>query len=90
MGRGTRSYNPAMCRSRAAELPEPVAWDDLIEIDLARVLVGVVAFSAVIFASPFESIALFRVGVALIGWKPAPNPLAMTNKSGVAPSAAMV
>jgi BCD family chlorophyll transporter-like MFS transporter len=32
------------------------------------VLVGVVAFSAVIFASPFESIALFRVGVALIGF----------------------
>jgi BCD family chlorophyll transporter-like MFS transporter len=32
------------------------------------VLVGVVAFSAVIFASPFESIALFRVGVVLIGF----------------------
>lgn len=32
------------------------------------VLIGVVAFSAVIFASPFESIALFRVGVALIGF----------------------
>jgi BCD family chlorophyll transporter-like MFS transporter len=32
------------------------------------VLVGVVAFSAVIFASPLESIALFRVGVALIGF----------------------
>jgi BCD family chlorophyll transporter-like MFS transporter len=32
------------------------------------VLIGVVAFSAVIFASPLESIALFRVGVALIGF----------------------
>jgi BCD family chlorophyll transporter-like MFS transporter len=32
------------------------------------VLIGVIAFSAVIFASPLESIALFRVGVALIGF----------------------
>ena len=32
------------------------------------VLIGVAAFSAVIFASPLESIALFRIGVALIGF----------------------
>jgi BCD family chlorophyll transporter-like MFS transporter len=32
------------------------------------VLIGVIAFSAVIFASPLESIALFRVGVTLIGF----------------------
>jgi BCD family chlorophyll transporter-like MFS transporter len=31
-------------------------------------LIGVIAFSAVIFASPLESIALFRVGVTLIGF----------------------
>ena len=32
------------------------------------VLIGVIAFSAVIFASPLESVALFRVGVTLIGF----------------------
>jgi BCD family chlorophyll transporter-like MFS transporter len=32
------------------------------------VLIGVVAFSAVIFATPLESISLFRAGVALIGF----------------------
>lgn len=31
-------------------------------------LVGVVAFSAVIFAAPFESALLFRIGTALIGF----------------------
>ena len=32
------------------------------------VLIGVFAFSAVIFASPLESIALFRIGATLIGF----------------------
>jgi BCD family chlorophyll transporter-like MFS transporter len=32
------------------------------------VLTGVIAFSAVIFATPLESIALFRIGVTLIGF----------------------
>lgn len=32
------------------------------------VLIGVAAFSVVIFASPLESIALFRIGVAMIGF----------------------
>lgn len=32
------------------------------------VMIGVIAFSAVIFASPLASVALFRVGVTLIGF----------------------
>ncbi len=44
------------------------AGQDAVRIAARGVLVGIVAFSCVVFAEPFQSIALFCVGTLLIGF----------------------